>query len=119
MCIRDRGDTLRTFSHVLDTAEYVNSITREGDLVLLKGANKQDHLLRIILSRSEEISCWRDDCERMDFCNECPHRSKPSGLPGLPSSAIVADTTAQAPPSLSLIHIFRTGITATAWARLR
>ena len=42
----------------------VNSITREGDLILLKGANKQDHLLRIILARTGDIACWRDDCDR-------------------------------------------------------
>ena len=47
-----REDALRAFGHVRDAAEYVNSITRQGDLVLLKGGNKHDHLLRIILARS-------------------------------------------------------------------
>ena len=40
-----RDGALRAFSRVRDAAEYINSITREGDLVLLKGTNTQDHLL--------------------------------------------------------------------------
>ncbi|MBK7564630.1 MAG: hypothetical protein IPI21_10280 [Propionivibrio sp.] len=37
--VRQSGEknTLRAFGHVRDAAEYINSITREGDLVLLKG----------------------------------------------------------------------------------
>ena len=60
--VRQSGEknTLRAFGHVRDAAEYINSITREGDLVLLKGSLKKDHLLRIILARSENIACWRD-----------------------------------------------------------
>ena len=93
------GDALRTFSHVRDATEFINSISREGDLILLKGANKQDHLLRIILARNGDVACWRDDCNRYSFCNECPDRNKPSGLPILTASATVSGATAQAPPS--------------------
>ena len=76
-----REDALRAFSHVRDAAEYINSITREGDLVLLKGANRKDHLQRIILARNGNVACWRDDCNRVSFCNECPDLNKPSGAP--------------------------------------
>lgn len=69
----------RIFGHVRDAADYVNSITSEGDLVLLKGSNKKDHLLRIILARKGKVACWRDDCNRNSFCNECPDLNKPSG----------------------------------------
>lgn len=72
---------LMAFSYVHDASEYLKSITREGDLVLLKGTNKQDHLLRIILARSSNVACWRDDCQRYQFCNECPDIGKPSGAP--------------------------------------
>ena len=72
---------LRAFTHVRDAAEYINSITCEGDLVLLKGTNRQDHLQRIILARNEEVACWREDCDRVSFCNECPDLNKPSGAP--------------------------------------
>lgn len=79
---------LLVFRNVRDAAEHLNSITREGDLVLLKGTNKQDHLFRIIMARSGSIACWRDDCERMPFCHECVYRSKPSGLPVLKAQAL-------------------------------
>ncbi len=89
-----REDALRAFSHVRDAADYVNLITREGDLVLLKGTNKQDHLLRIILTRSENIACWRDDCQLHRMCNFCPDRPKPSGLAALQPKTNIFDTAA-------------------------
>lgn len=92
------GDGLCVFSHSRDAAAYINLITREGDLVLLKGTNKQDHLLRIILARSENIACWRDDCGRSVFCNECPHRATPSGAPALRPLITINETAAPNPP---------------------
>ena len=94
-----REDTLRVFNHVRDAAEYINAITREGDLVLLKGSNKQDHLLRIIMARTGDIACWRDDCKRDSFCNQCPYRTKPSGAPASVPTKIASDTAPQVPPS--------------------
>ncbi len=93
-----REDALRAFSQVRDAAEYVNSITREGDIVLLKGTNKQDHLLRIILARSESIACWREDCDRDSFCNDCPHRARPSGSAALRLTTITNTTVVPFPP---------------------
>src|SRR6185369_9928391 len=80
-------ERLRVFSHVRDAAQYLNAITREGDLVLLKGANRQDHLMRIIMARSNDIACWRDDCNRYTLCDECPERNTPSGPPPTAESA--------------------------------
>jgi len=90
-----KDDALRAFSHVRDATEYIKSITREGDLVLIKGANRKDHLQRIILARNGNVACWRDDCNRESFCNECPDLNKPSGAPLLTSEA----STFKAPPS--------------------
>lgn len=83
-----REDALRVFGSVRAAAEFVNANVRAGDLVLLKGTNKQDHLCRIVLARSGEITCWRDDCKQGLFCSECPERLRPSGarVPG-PSTA--------------------------------
>ena len=81
---------LLVFRNVRDAAEHINAITLEGDLVLLKGTNKQDHLQRIIMARSGNIACWRDDCDRYEFCNECAFREKTSGLPVLIKSASTA-----------------------------
>jgi aminoacyl-tRNA hydrolase len=83
----DKDDALRMFRNVRDAAEYFKANTRVGDLVLLKGTNKQDHLVRLIMAQSDSIACWRDDCERHTFCYECNDRARPSGLPLLMSSA--------------------------------
>lgn len=74
---------LRIFNRVSDASAYINSAALKGDLVLLKGTNKKDHLLRIILEGSNEVACWRDDCDRQMFCNTCSHRMQPSGFPTL------------------------------------
>ena len=89
-----KEDALRAFSHVRDAAAYINAIAREGDLVLLKGTHTQDHLLRIILARTGEIACWRDDCNRRLFCNECPDRNKASGTPLMPQGESMPATGA-------------------------
>ena len=90
-------DALRAFRHVRDAALYVNSVTREGDLVLLKGTTKQEHLLRIIMARTEDVSCWRDDCNRFSFCNECPDKDKPSGGPATVPIALFDSGSTRAP----------------------
>ncbi|MDO9195024.1 aminoacyl-tRNA hydrolase [Rhodoferax sp.] len=74
-------DALHVFNQVRDAADFLNAIAREGDLVLLKGTNRQDHLQRIILARTDTIACWRDDCRVVSFCNQCDQRMKPSGAP--------------------------------------
>lgn len=84
----DNNHSLRVFNRVRDAAALLNTIAAEGDLILLKGTNKQDHLQRIILARTNSIACWRDDCQRNDFCNQCPERMKPSGMPASSSGSV-------------------------------
>ena len=91
-------DTLRAFSHVRDASDYVNSVVRDGDLVLLKGTNKKDHLLRIIMARTGDVACWRDDCARDSFCNECSYRTVPSGLSASVHGAVLPDKVPKIPP---------------------
>ena len=95
----EAAEALHIFRNVRDAAEYLKSNTRDGDLVLLKGTNKQDHLFRIIMARTDSIACWRDNCERHTLCNECSDRNKPSGLPALIASASAIQTSADAPRS--------------------
>lgn len=72
-------DGLHAYTSVRDASQFLNSNLKEGDLILLKGTTKQDHLLRIILAQGGGVECWRDDCMREQFCNECPERMKPAG----------------------------------------
>lgn len=73
-------DALRTFGSVQEASAFINANLRDGDLILLKGTNRQDHLCRILMARSEDIACWRDDCMLDLFCDECRERKRPSGL---------------------------------------
>jgi UDP-N-acetylmuramoyl-tripeptide--D-alanyl-D-alanine ligase len=89
---------LHVFSRVFDAARFLRVTARAGDLVLLKGTNKQDHLQRLVLDRSNEIACWQDACKRDDFCTDCPHRMKASGVPKpLPASESGAAPAHHAP----------------------
>lgn len=76
-----KPEALQAFGRVRDAAAFINSSTREGDLVFLKGNVRQDHFLRIILDRTDAIACWRDNCQRNIFCDGCADRLKPSGQP--------------------------------------
>ena len=82
---------LSVFTEVRDAAAFVNATARPGDLILLKGTTKQDHLLRIVMSREQDVNCWRDDCQRQSFCDACPDRTTPSGAPILVQA--VAETS--------------------------
>ncbi len=77
----DKPEALHVFAHVRDAADYLNGVIREGDLILLKGTNRQDHLQRLILARTGEVACWRDDCRVVSFCDQCDQRMKPTGAP--------------------------------------
>ena len=91
-----RPDALQAFATVRDASNFINSQVQSGDLVFLKGSIKNDHLLRLVLDRTQEIACWRDNCQRMMFCDACSHRMVASGAsPALvqehDSAGIVAD----------------------------
>ncbi len=73
--------SIQAFYEIQSAAEFLDSILQEGDLVLLKGTNKQDHLIRLILNRNSPISCWKSTCGRTDFCDQCVflNADQPSG----------------------------------------
>lgn len=65
--IRDDG-SLQVFRTVRDAAQFLREEIRAGDLVLLKGTNKQDHLVRLLLDRHRPVQCWEMSCGRLGFC---------------------------------------------------
>jgi len=76
----NEGDTsVQGFFDIRQTAAYLQTELKKGDLVLLKGSHKADHLVRIILDRDRPIECWKDQCEKTIFCNRCPRLYTPSG----------------------------------------
>jgi len=69
----NEGDTsVQGFSDLRQAAVYLRRELRKGDLVLLKGSHKADHLGRLFLDRIRPIQCWRDRCDKVIFCGACP-----------------------------------------------
>lgn len=59
------------FGTVQEASAWFWKIARPGDLVLLKGSTRADHLGRIALAGEWNIKCWRQRCGRLIFCDNC------------------------------------------------
>ncbi len=69
---RDPADQrVRAFDTVRDVAYFLREFLQSGDLVLLKGHYREDHLTRIVLHRRGAVACWRAACGRGIFCESC------------------------------------------------
>lgn len=79
------------FSSVLDLSTFLNAELRSGDLVWLKGTNKQDHLERLLLTRNRQVDCWRDDCRLTRSCTSCPELGRRSRPPNHGATAVRND----------------------------
>ena len=70
---KDENDrSIQGFSSAREAADYLQKGLKEGDLVLIKGSNRADHLGRLILNRNRPIECWEDKCALDIFCDSCP-----------------------------------------------
>lgn len=73
-CLRakkDTADQLFAFPSLRNASTFLQSYLQPGDLVLLKGSTRPDHLERLIFARTIGVKCWRSDCGYMAFCNAC------------------------------------------------
>lgn len=68
---------IRGFRNIQNAAEFLDHELRPGDLVLVKGTNEQDHLVRLILNRDNPIQCWEGQCGLQLFCDGCPKLNEP------------------------------------------
>jgi UDP-N-acetylmuramoyl-tripeptide--D-alanyl-D-alanine ligase len=64
---------LFAFRHLVELNGYLQPRLRAGDLVILKGNRKQDHLERLFTARRKQIRCWQSECNRLEECPECPN----------------------------------------------
>jgi len=64
--------SLQGFEHIIDAARFLKQELRSGDLVLLKGSAKTDHLVRLLYDRYKPVKCWEDRCGKEVFCGYCP-----------------------------------------------
>jgi aminoacyl-tRNA hydrolase len=75
---------LFAFTHTRDVLTFIESIRQGGDLIVVKGTNKKDHLSRIVLAMTgQNVNCWVDNCGRDLSCSACSHLNAHCGPPGL------------------------------------
>ncbi len=64
--------SLKMFDTALEASTFLDSELRYGDLVLLKGSIRSDHIQRLYMNREKTVKCWKMDCGRMMSCYVCP-----------------------------------------------
>lgn len=69
---REQRQRLHGFGELREAAVFLRENLRRGDLVLLKGSSRMDHLVRLILDRENPIACWESRCGKTQFCTSCP-----------------------------------------------
>lgn len=75
-------ESLQAFPDIREAAAWLRTALGPGDLVLLKGSNKADHLVRLFLDRDAPVACWRERCGRSYFCTRCSLIETPSAPTG-------------------------------------
>jgi UDP-N-acetylmuramoyl-tripeptide--D-alanyl-D-alanine ligase len=73
-----KNHSLKGFLNIQNAAVFLRKELRPGDLVLVKGTNEQDHLVRLVLDRQKPIQCWTDQCFSQFYCDLCPKLYEPS-----------------------------------------
>jgi len=71
-------ENLYTFSEIREASAFLNTLFQPGDLVLLKGSNKADHLVRLMYNTHKPVSCWAGLCGIQNFCGDCSRLYKPA-----------------------------------------
>ncbi len=69
--VHPNGAALHAFLSAREAHAHLSGTLVAGDLVLLKGSQRADHLLRLLLARKGRMACWRTTCRRIKFCDEC------------------------------------------------
>ena len=87
-------DRILAFETVYELSRFLRDELARGDLVLVKGTQRVDHLERLVLERTDGLDCWRERCGRSTACAQCELR----GSPFVPVSSAAA-TPVQALPS--------------------
>ncbi len=75
----DRNDEcVMAFDSLCKLNSFLIGYLGPGDIVLIKGIETTDHLYRLVLSRTEGIACWRQNCGEKRFCTDCRLLHEPS-----------------------------------------
>jgi len=77
----EMNQRLRAFASLRDLHDHLGSLLRSGDLVLIKGNHRADHLERLILAEETAVTCWRSDCGLEADCDRCCMLNRPKRCP--------------------------------------
>lgn len=105
----DADDALYAFPSLRDAVDFLRVYLQTGDLVLLKGSHKADHMQRLIIALQEQVQCWRADCGYMRSCQNCQYLQLPSG-PAAVRSEVQAQAALQSPSAAAAITISVIGL---------
>ena len=68
-------DRVLAFADLYQASSYLRTYLVPGDLVVLKGSNRNDHLERLVLDRNSGVACWRPNCRKRMHCQHCRLRN--------------------------------------------
>lgn len=108
---RDANDQLFAFPSLRNASSFLQAYLQPGDLVLLKGSTRADHLERLILSRTGSVACWLTACGLFHFCDDC----RSINVESEPEYIQAIAQTASAIPSPHVEHNVATGEQSTQY----
>lgn len=85
------------FASLRDASTYLRAYLVAGDLVLLKGSHKADHMQRLIVDLRTKVQCWRSDCGRLQSCEICELLEVPSGPKAEVNTELISPPTSESP----------------------
>jgi UDP-N-acetylmuramoyl-tripeptide--D-alanyl-D-alanine ligase len=89
----ENADRIHAFGTIKSAADFLASLLQRGDLVVLKGAGKADHLGRLAHNWIEPISCWSMACRKNTPCSGCHDlRAKPQAIARRQDAGLTAAT---------------------------
>lgn len=75
---------LHGFATAAECHRFLAGFLAAGDLVLVKSTAGHEHLERLVLARQEGMSCWRQACGRLVWCDACDLRWRAEEAPEAP-----------------------------------
>ena len=94
---REDSSEFRAFASLRDASTYLRAYLVAGDLVLLKGSHKADHMQRLIVDLTTKVQCWKSDCGRLQSCETCELLQVPSGPQAADNHVFILPTTSVSP----------------------
>jgi UDP-N-acetylmuramyl pentapeptide synthase len=92
-------ERLFSFHTAYEASQFLRQTTVPGELILLKGSTRVDHLERIVLSQLDDVVCWKESCGKVKFCPGCKRYRRPSTPYALSAAYDKAALTGPAPES--------------------